>query len=171
MGVAAANQIVKHDGQQRQHQRVEQHRRQHKVIAFAVHPGAAEDRRQGHRAAGRMQAAQKIHPGDGQRRRQPAGQRRVGHQHTHRDADQRRQHIAADNRPRLRQRTARHAKQEYRRGAHGSNKPQVNFAQQPVAEHAGHRQAGAGADGSQHNMPSSHRQRMRLQPPKENPQP
>lgn len=75
-----------------------------------------------------MQAAQEVHTGDRQPCRHAAGQRQVRDRYAHGHADQRREHVAADYRPRLGQRATWDAKQQYRRGAHGGDKPDINLA-------------------------------------------
>ena len=66
-------------------------------------------------------------------------------QEAHPDADQRRQHIAANNRPRLCQRAGWHRKQQHRRCAHRRNKPRRRSSQCMAADPLGAADADQGA--------------------------
>ena len=139
--IVAAQRAVEGHGDGQQDHGVQRHRPQHEAIAQAGHGRAAQDGGQRHRAAGRMQAAQREHGGDGQRAGGGGGQTRVGNGVGAGHADQRGHQIAGHDGPGLGQRAGGRGEQQHGGRAHRRDEPGIGPAQRVAAHPFGAEQA------------------------------
>lgn len=139
--IVAAQRAVEGDGDGQQDHGVQRHRPQHEAVAQAGHGRAAQDGGQRHRAAGRMQAAQREHGGDGQRAGRRRGQARIRNGMGAGHADQRGHQIAGHDGPGLGQRAGGRGEQQHGGRAHRRDEPGIGFAQRVAADPFGAEQA------------------------------
>ncbi len=107
-------------------------RREGKAKTRSTDAVVTQHHRQRHRGTRRVHRARQHHHRDGQSDRHAAGQNGLGHQRHHRDADQRREGIADDHRPGLRQRAVGHAEDQKRGRGQRGKQGQVGQRQRRV---------------------------------------
>ena len=116
--IGAPGQVVEQQGGREQDQRIGGDRPEDEAVAQCPDRRAAEDRRQRHGPARRVQAAQGHHQGDRHADGAGGGHERIGHPRRRRDTHQRGDQIAAEDRPGLRQGARRDGEEQDRGGAH-----------------------------------------------------
>lgn len=136
MRIAVARNAMPGPGGKHQRQRIDANRQQRKPRPHRGQPGRTQHHGERHCAARRVQAAQQAHGDDRPAHRHARRQRRHRHQRRRHHADQRRNNIAAQHRPRLRQRTGRHGEHQHRRGTDGRDHHQAGC---PGGHQARHR--------------------------------
>ncbi|GJD37421.1 hypothetical protein FMGBMHLM_4352 [Methylobacterium aerolatum] len=138
--VAPSRQIVEHEGAAEQQRRVQPHGPGDEGIAEVADTRAAQDRRERHGAARRVQATEQHHQRDGHRNGHGPGNHRIPDLCGGRHSDEGGDAIPAEDRPGLGERAGRHGEEQHGRGPHGRDQQRPRRG---GAYRAPHRQARA----------------------------